>query len=62
MNLSMQTLVEVRAQKMDTRTATAIFYGIGVCLSALETVRLDARLKALEERHAALQDARERVN
>jgi hypothetical protein len=61
LRLVMQTVVEVRAAKLDTKTATAIFYGCGVGRSILETADLDARLKALEERHGSLESARARV-
>lgn len=61
LRLVMQTVVEVRAAKLDTKTATAIFYGCGVGRSILETSDLDARLKALEERHESVETARARV-
>jgi hypothetical protein len=59
--LAMQTLVEVRAQRLDTKVATCIFYGIGTARVVLETVDLDARLRALEERHDSVESARARV-
>ena len=58
LRLMMQTVVEVRTTKLDTRTANAIFYGGVSCLAALETVNLDARLKALETRHTTLEKQR----
>lgn len=62
LRLVMQTVVEVRAAKIDTKTATAIFYGCGVGQSILETADLDARLKALESRHDAAALARTRLH
>jgi hypothetical protein len=59
--LAMQTLVEVRAQRLDTKVATCIFYGIGTARVVLETVDLDSRLKALEDRHESVESARARV-
>lgn len=59
--LVMQTLVEVRAQKIDVKVATCIFYGIGTARVVLETADLDARVKALEERHESIEAARARV-
>lgn len=61
LRLVMQTVVEVRAAKLDTKTATAIFYGCGVGKGILEVADLDARLRALEERHDAVAQARARV-
>lgn len=62
LRLVMQTVIEVRAAKMDTKTATAIFYGCGVGRAILEAADFDSRLKALEERHEALEDANAKVN
>jgi hypothetical protein len=57
-----QTLIEVRAAKIDTKTAQAVFYGCGVGRSLLELVDFDSRLRALEGRQDELRQARERVN
>ncbi len=62
LRLVMQTVVEVRSAKIDTKTATAIFYGCGVGRSILETADLDARIKILEERHESAERERARVN
>lgn len=61
LRLVMQTVVEVRAQKIDTKTATAVFYGCGVGKSVLEVADLDLRLKALEGRHDELEKQRRTV-
>jgi hypothetical protein len=59
--LALQTLVEVRAQKIEVNVATCIFYGIKAANDVLETVDLDARLRALEDRHNAVDRARASV-
>lgn len=52
LQLMMRTLADVREQRIDTKTANAVFYGGGACLAALEVADLEARLKKLEEQAA----------
>lgn len=62
LRLVAHTLVEVRAAKLDTKTAQAIFYGCGVGRSLLEIVDFDARLRALEGSQEELRRTQGRVN
>jgi hypothetical protein len=50
LRLALQTLVEVRAAKIEVNVANCILYGIKVASDALELSDLDARLRALEQR------------
>jgi hypothetical protein len=61
LRLVMTTIVETRAAKLDSKTASAIFYGCGVGKAMLELTDLDARLRALEERRDSVEAAKARV-
>ena len=50
-----QTIVEVRAGRLEPRVANSLSYVASAFMAALDTADLDARLKALEGRQQALQ-------
>ena len=57
MRLVAATIVEVRAAKIDPRSANSIAYLGASFLKAVELVDLDARLKVLEGRRDAAETA-----
>jgi hypothetical protein len=58
LRLTTRTLIEVREQLLDTKTANCIFYGTGAALNALQTADLERRILELEKRHNVLENAR----
>ena len=53
-----QTIVEVRSGRLEPRVANSLSYVASAFMAALETADLEARLRALEGRYAALQKRR----
>jgi hypothetical protein len=53
LSLTMRTLIEVRGQKVDTKVANCLFYGVGAALNCLQHSDLEERMAAMEARYEA---------